>query len=188
MTHMNKLVAMIVFLATSAVLADAASADRSFHERFQVEDSFEFENLCGVDGLHVLEEWVTDVRVTEVRRGRDAVPYHAEHFTERAVFTNLDNGQSVTAVRRSTVKDLKVIDNGNGTLTILLMGTGTETIFGADGKAIFRNPGQSRLELLFDHGGTPTDLSDDVFISGEVVKASTGRNDDFCGAIVPALT
>jgi hypothetical protein len=188
MTHVHRLVAMIVFLAASAALADVASAGRSFHERFQVEDSFEFENLCDVDGLNVLEEWVAEVSFREVQRGRDRVSYFAEHYKERRVFTNLDNGKTVTGVTTANLKDLKVTDNGDGTLTILLFGTGTEVIYGADGKAIFRNPGQSRAELLFDHNGTPTDLSDDVFISDETVKGSTGRNDDFCETVVPALS
>lgn len=188
MRHSQKFVAMLAFLAASAAFAGVASAERSFHERFQVEDSFEFENLCDVEGLAVLEEWVADVRVTGVQRGRDGLSYVAEHIEERRVFTNLDNGKTVTGVTTATAKDLKVTDNGDGTLTILILATGNEVISGADGKAIFRNPGQSRFALLFDHGGTPTDLSDDVFIGDERVKGSTGRNDDFCEAVVPALT
>ena len=58
----------------------------------------------------------------------------------------------------------------------------------ADGKAIGRNPGQVRFELLVDHGGTPTDPFDDEVIAElGVVKEETGRNDDFCAAVVPAL-
>ena len=53
---------------------------------------------------------------------------------------------------------------------------------------IGRNPGQIRLEILFDHGGTPTDPFDDVFLAEELVKGSTGRSDDFCEAAVPALS
>ncbi|HJR95736.1 MAG TPA: hypothetical protein VJ807_09890 [Gaiellaceae bacterium] len=54
---------------------------------------------------------------------------------------------------------------------------------------IARNPGQVRVEILIDHGGTPTDPSDDeelAFLG--VVKESPGRNDDFCEAAVPILT
>jgi hypothetical protein len=50
---------------------------------------------------------------------------------------------------------------------------------------LFRNPGQVRFELLVDHGGTPSDPSDDEFLEFlGVVKGSTGRNDlegrNFC--------
>ena len=70
--------------------------------------------------------------------------------------------------------DLRVTDNGDGTLTILFQATGNDVIYGADGKAIGRNPGQIRLEFLVDHGGTPTDPSDDVFLAEGIVKGSTG--------------
>ena len=61
-------------------------------------------------------------------------------------------------------------------------------LYGENGKTIARNPGQIRLELLVDHGGTPDDPSDDVVPSEELVKGSTGRSDDFCEAAVPALS
>ena len=45
------------------------------------------------------------------------------------------------------------------------------------------------FELLIDHGGTPQDPSDDEFLADlGLVFGSTGRNDDFCGAVVPALS
>jgi hypothetical protein len=62
-------------------------------------------------------------------------------------------------------------------------------VYGPDGKAIARNPGQLRFELLIDNGGTPTDPSDDEFLEFlGFVKGSTGRTDDFCAAAVPELT
>ena len=62
-------------------------------------------------------------------------------------------------------------------------------VYGEDGKAIARNPGQIRFEVLVDHAGTPADPSDDVFLADlGLVKGSTGRSDDFCAAAVPALT
>jgi hypothetical protein len=85
-------------------------------------------------------------------------------------------------------KDLRVTDNGDGTLTVLIMATGNGVLYGEDGKAIARNPGQIRLELFVDHGGTPNDPSDDVVLSEDLVKGSTGRSDDFCEAAIPALT
>jgi hypothetical protein len=85
-------------------------------------------------------------------------------------------------------KDLRVTDNGDGTLTILFLATGNDVFYGSDGEVIGRDPGQIRLEILVDHGGTPTDPSDDEFLSEELVKGSTGRSDDFCAAAVPALS
>ena len=70
-----------------------------------------------------------------------------------------------------------------------ILATGNATLYCADGKAIARNPGQVRFAILVDHGGTPTDPSDDEFIEdlGQL-KGSTGRSDDFCTAALAALS
>ena len=84
---------------------------------------------------------------------------------------------------------MRVTENGDGTLTILVLATGNAVLYGPDGKAIARNPGQTRFEILLDDGGTPNDPSDDEFLGRlGVAKESTGRSDDFCEAAVPALT
>ena len=120
--------------------------------------------------------------------GRDRLAYFLEHGTVTQVFTNPATDKSVTAVAKFIEKDLRVTDNGDGTLTILVLSTGNGVVYGEDGKAIARNPGQVRFEILIDHNGTPADPDDDDFLAdlGEV-KGSTGRTDDFCAAVVPAL-
>jgi hypothetical protein len=49
-------------------------------------------------------------------------------------------------------------------LTLLVLATGSLKVFGPDGEFLFNDPGQIRFELLIDHGGTPTDPSDDEFL------------------------
>jgi hypothetical protein len=106
----------------------------------------------------------------------------------RAVYTNVATGEYVTETVSSLEKDLRVTDNGDGTLTILVLAIGNATVYGESDKAIARNPGQLRYEVLIDHGGTPADPADDEFIESlGVVKESTGRTDDFCAAVVPVL-
>jgi len=146
----------------------------------------EFEDFCEVDGLTV--EAVTHVvgRFHVVSHGPDQLLYFGANLKVTQVLTNGDN----TVTSRSTFidKDVRVTDNGDGTLTILILSTGNAVLYGPDGKAIARNPGQVRIELVVDHGGTPTDPEDDEEISFEIVKESTGRSDDFCAAAVPLLT
>jgi len=43
-------------------------------------------------------------------------------------------------------------------------------LYGDDSEVIARNPGLQRIEILIDHGGTPTDPDDD-----ELGKAPTDR-------------
>jgi hypothetical protein len=70
--------------------------------------------------------------------------------------------------------------NPDGTTTVIQLGTGPFVAYGPDGKAIARNPGQIRVELLFDVDGTFLGVV-------RVVKESTGGSDDFCVAAVPVL-
>jgi hypothetical protein len=189
MTHSRKFVAALACcIAASAALVGQASADRGFDERFHEEGTFVIEDFCDVAGLTVSDDSVVDAKIRDRPRGPDRFPYHLAHFRETEVLTNLANDKTVTLVNVLTEKDLKVTNNGDGTLTAVAFGTGNTVLYGADGKAIARNPGQSRARFLFDHGGTPTDPSDDELIDFEVVKASTGRTDDVCAAAVEALT
>lgn len=133
-------------------------------------------------------DFAVDGRVRAVSRGRDGFSYFLDHLKETEVVTNLANGKTITAVNTYTRKDLKLTDNGDGTLTAVELLTGMTVLYRADGKAIARTTGQSRWEFLIDHGGTPNDPFDDELIAdlGRVQRA--GRSDDLCEAAVSALT
>lgn len=181
---------LVVAAATATVIvASAANAGQSFHETFHNETTRIENNFCGVPGLTVEFTRVTDGRIHVVPHGRDGLAYFSFHIKGTDVVTNLANDKTVTATSTVTDKDLRVTDNGDGTLTILVLTTGNAVLYDEDGKAIARNPGQERIEILVDHAGTPTDPSDDTFLEFlGVVKESTGRTDDYCAAAVPALT
>ena len=51
-----------------------------------------------------------------------------------------------------------------------------------------RHSRKLRLGAILALGATAVDPSDDVFLAEELVKGSTGRNDDFWGTVVPALS
>jgi hypothetical protein len=182
--------ALILALATvSLSLAGLAQAKPLERGTFHAEFTDVAADFCGVGGLTVQSDFVVDGRFKVNRRGPDRLAYYMEHAHVRRVDTNLANGKFVTFESIVTDKDLKVTDNGDGTLTILVLATGNAVLYGMDGKAIARNPGQVRFELLIDHSGTPGDPSDDEFLAFlGVVKESTGRSDDFCAASVAALS
>jgi hypothetical protein len=188
MTHSRKFVATLACcVATWAALVGHASAEQIFEERYHDEGSHQYEDFCAA-GLNVGVEYVIDGKVKAVQRGPDGFAYFLEHLTETEVYTNLANGKTVTYVFKGKKQDLKTTDNGDGTLTILGQLTGTDLLYGADGKVIARSAGVSRNEFLIDHGGTPTDPFDDEFIAdlGQVKRA--GRSDDLCAAFVAAIT
>jgi hypothetical protein len=189
MTPSRKFVALVACcVAASAVLVGHASAGEIFHESYHGEGTFVHQNYCGVAGLTVSDSAVIDGTVRAVTHGPDGLAYFLDHFTQTGALTNLANGKVVTFVTKAITKDLKVSDNGDGTLTIVMLLTGNAVLY-ADGRAIGSDTGQARIELLIDDGGTPSDPFDDEVIADlGVVKEPTGRNDDFCATVVPALT
>jgi hypothetical protein len=170
-------------LAVSALAEPGRVVKETVHEEF----FNEIEGFCGTE-MVVESQVVVDGTTTIRPRGRDGLIYFANRLRITETFTNVDNGNFVVSKVNLIDKDLRVTDNGDGTLTILILSTGNAVIYNSDGKAIGRNPGQVRFELVVDHGGTPSDPSDDTELSFEQVKGSTGRTDDFCEVTVPALS
>ncbi len=186
-----KRIASVVGMATVMVLSLAGHASAkvidkgAFHDEF----SYKVRNFCDVSGLTVRQDVTVDGSFALKTHGADQLAYYQEHSRVRAVYTNVATKQYVTEVTGVLQKDLKVTDNGDGTLTILVLATGPSSVYDESGKAIARNPGQYRYEILIDNGGTPSDPSDDEFLKFlGVVKESTGRTDDFCAAVVPAIS
>jgi hypothetical protein len=172
----------------SMALAGGASAEPIEHTEFHDEFTEVVDDFCEVSGLTVQIDFVFDGRFLVNPHGPDGLAYFQVTLKFTNVYTNVANGNTVTEVGNAVDKDLRVTDNGDGTLTILILTTGNVAAYGPDGKALARNPGQVRFEILIDHGGTPTDPSDDEFLEDlGLVKGSTGRTDDFCAAVVPVL-
>ncbi len=179
--------AILTLGAAAAMLPAAAVGGQVFRETIHEEFQFVDDNFCDA-GLEVEVAVALDIRVHAVPHGADQLVYFLQHGTRTELLTNLANGRSLRSFARVTEKDQRVTDNGDGTLTILILATGNAVLYDQNRKAIARNPGQIRIELLVDDGGTPTDPSDDQVLASEVVRSSTGRSDDFCEAAVSALT
>jgi hypothetical protein len=181
------LLATALVAALVAAVSAQAEPGRVFRETIHVEDFNEIEGFCETD-MVVQSHFVADLKVKTMPRGRDGLIYFANRVSITETFTNVANSKTVVSTVNAIDKDLRVTDNGDGTLTILILSTGNAVIYSSDGKAIGRNPGQIRFELVVDHGGTPSDPADDTELSFEVVKESTGRTDDFCEVAAPALS
>jgi hypothetical protein len=124
-----------------------------------------------------------------VRRGSELV-YFRDSVRGTLVYTNLNTGGTYTEIFATSRRDAQVIDNGDGTLTIVVHAAGSSRFYDTDGNFVLADPGQLRFQFMVDHGGTPEDPFDDVEIEGtfEIVRESTGRNDtqgrDFCEDLV----
>jgi hypothetical protein len=188
-SHTLRRGAMLVLGVTAALtFAATAGAEQWLREPVHEEDAFVWSDFCDVHGMTVDVKLVREGRLQAVGHGPDHVAYFLSPLTQTRVYTNRANGKSISDYGRFIEKDLHVTDNGDGTLTILVLTTGNLVVYDQAGKVISRNPGQLRFEVLIDHGGTPADPFDDEFLADlGVVKGSTGRSDDFCAAAVPAL-
>ena len=151
------------------------------------------DDFCGVDGLVVETTLVVEGRWRFVQHGPDGLAYYLENVRSTTSFARVAADGTAgpvvaTVVDRVVSKDQRVTDNGDGTLTVQVLATGNSVLYDAAGRVLARNPGQVRFSLLVDHGGTPTDPSDDgdpEFLG--IDKESTGRSDDYCTALVPLL-
>jgi hypothetical protein len=179
----------LLAVATVTLAGGPATAKPIDSGTFHEELDLVLTDFCGVTGLEIDLHVDTVFDYTVRSKGRDQLPYFSQLARGTRTFTNPDNDRTVTEVFNGLEKDLQVTDNGDGTFTILVLGTGNSTVTGTDGKAIARNPGQLRWEILIDNNDTPQDPSDDEFLEflGDV-KGSTGRTDDFCAAAVAELT
>jgi hypothetical protein len=177
-------------MTTVMVLSLAGHVSAKVSDKGPIHDEFSerLRNFCDVSGLTVRADVTVDGRYAIRSHGPDQLAYFQSHVRARVVYTNVATDEYVTEKVTVMEKDLRVTDNGDGTLTILVLATGNAAVYDENGKAIGRDPGQVRYEILIDHGGSPTDFTDDEFIEFlGIVKESTGRGDDFCAAVVPAL-
>lgn len=180
------LAALVTAVLTIGFTTSAALARPLERVHFHDVTSEVLEDFCGDLTVRIDE----DVRGSFLlnAHGPDGLAYGSEKVRGTQVITNLANDKTLTQIFSVLQKDLRVTDNGDGTLTILVLATGSSKVYGPDGKLLFSDPGQIRFEILIDHGGTPTDPSDDEFLEFlGLVKGSTGRNDlqdrDFCSDI-----
>ncbi len=114
--------------------------------------------------------------------GNDGFPHYTATWRGEATWTNLATGRAYTFKWSVVDHDGSVVDNGDGTLTVLTQNAGTESVYGPDGQRLHHVAGLQRAVLLIDHGGTPTDPSDDSVISFDILS-SHGRpvpDNDFC--------
>jgi hypothetical protein len=179
------LAGLVAVCAAMAAVLGASAAAGHVHDSIHDEYSYVLEDFCDVSGLEVAVDSTLDIQARFGPRGSDGPLYFVSHGRQHEVLTA--NGTSLTSDAVVNEKDHKITLNPDGTLTVLVLATGNAVLYGPNGNAIARNPGQLRFELLIDEKGTPDPSDDEITRLGNV-KGSTGRSDDYCAAAVPALT
>jgi len=162
----------------------AASASAAVLSNLHFEDSGS-EPFTFCEGIDAVVSWDDSVHEIVKTRGRDGLVYFSANVKGTTTYTNLDTGKTYRNVYNFTDRDQQVTDNGDGTLTITVATPGANKWYGSDGKLLFVVAGTFWFQIMVDHGGTPTDPSDDVEIEGSFVGVKdVGRNGtagrDFC--------
>ena len=187
MVHVRTVVTAAALVLAAPVLAIApASASPPHFETITEPLSNHFEDFCGVEGFSVDQTGLFQSRL-KIRTSNSGLDYFMEHITIDEKLTGEASGDFVTIHTAFIAKDLKIVDNGDGTLTITQLLTGPSTLYGENGKALARDPGQVRFRLVIDTNGTPGDPEDDIELSFELIKGSTGRSDDYCPVIIDQI-
>jgi|GEM_PF-1699565 hypothetical protein len=172
--------------ATSALVAVPASATVLYNEVEQDTSTQSFpandENpLC--PGLNLQVDVSSRNRVQFVQRRPGTTPYYGARYQSTFVWTNLDTGKTFTIYQRVNDRDLRIVDNDDGTITIDVMATGGSRIVDDEGRQLFSDAGQIRYRVVIALND-PLDPEDDEEVSFEFTRESNGTNDlkgrDFC--------
>jgi len=103
--------------------------------------------------------------------------------TFNAVDTYSANGKTFVIESKGNARDHKIIDNGDGTLTIWIKDSVLSTAW-LDGEFLFHDSGLVSGAVIIDHNGTPGDPDDDTFLRAVDDFELHGRFDtgdrDFC--------
>jgi hypothetical protein len=164
--------------------ANAQPIDKGhFHDVF-TSDVYDCNGTPAQDSVDVSGNFVFN------QRGSSPFPYYRESVHGTVVTTNLATGGTYTNVFTANSRDAKIVDNGDGTITITTFASGGSRYYDANGNFVLKDPGQVRFAVDIDYNGTPGDPSDDVEVPGSfrIVRSSTGNSDfsnrDFCAELV----
>jgi hypothetical protein len=126
--------------------------------------------------LHVEEDGYFSVK----EHGADNVAYFADRFRSTLRYTNPQTGLTFTVVRVHQTKDLRITDNGDGTLTLVGLNTGVLWSYGPDGELINTRTGRSFDTFLVDTLGTPDPIDDELTPVGDPDTAGRDTTGGFC--------
>lgn len=182
-------VALASILAVPSAGAKVVEKEHFSFTESHIEQEEHGPDFCqNVDFLVLFEGKIRGFTLIKTK-GSGPFPYFAETHRFDETYTNLENGKSLRIVTRGRSADQRIVDNGDGTITLTVKDTGVRRIIGPDGQRLVES-GQFAARIVIDYNGTPSDPEDDTLLSFEDIK-QTGRNDlaelDFCDLLVTFL-
>jgi hypothetical protein len=173
-------------VVTAALVGGAGPAHAEQVEHYKFANDFTFDNSC-VGGPTVDGRYQDSGTVTATRHGPNGLVAYTMTVHGTETFTNAATGKSLMLRTDLLTKDVRVTDDGHGTLTIIWQTPGLARVTGPDGHLIALTSGTTFFEAVLDDGGTPGDPSDDTLIR-ETPTRSTGVDNlssrDYCADII----
>ena len=181
----GRCVSLIAGLAVAGTVVAGTPASARPIDKGHFHDVFTSE-VYDCDGIAAQDSGDVSGNFVFNQRGSSPFPYYRESVHGTVVTTNLETGGTYTNVFTANSRDHKIVDNGDGTITITSFASGGSRFYDANGTLVLRDPGQVRFAFDIDYNDTPGDPSDDVDVPGSfrIVRPSTGNSDlsgrDFC--------
>jgi hypothetical protein len=175
------IVTAVAGLAVSAVIAPAAMARPVEQTSYHNVGSFVLDDLC--EGMRINVEFDDSGHVLGRVTGRDRTLRYTVTGHVTSTWTNLETGRAMTFNVSHVDQDVRVSDNGDGTISILTHHVNNERAYGPDGSFEYVEPGVTEMLVILDYGGTLLDPSDDTFVDEMFVAhhgGKPGTERDFC--------
>jgi hypothetical protein len=182
---------VVVGLAAASLLAStpatAAPIDKGHYH-----DVFTFSFNCGETPVQADVDAYGNFLFNQ--RGSGPFPYYRESQRATVVYTNLDTGGTFTVLFTAAGQDHKIVDNGDGTITITTFDAGGSRYYDQNGQLVLKDSGQVEVAVDVNFNGTPGNPDDDQEVpdSFRIIRLSTGTNDtqnrDFCADLLQFTT
>jgi len=179
LTRSGRLAALVATLGLAVLAVPSPSQAVPIEQEHWSDSIDEIQQPCGFD---IRTQASFTGRFLLVRHGDD-LAYGHENVSVRVSYTGLATGRTMTEFGQFHLQDLKVVDNGDGTLTITAKASGPHRVVGADGKTMFIESRSQWWTQTIDDAGTPGDPADDELLEStdpfKVVGKGVGER-DFC--------
>lgn len=166
--HLAVLASVTLLATFLAAQPTSAKVVEREHFSVSVTDIDNVDEVCGTEYGDLAFTLAFSGSLRVVQRGPNGAEMFSLNVRHVRTWTN-DAGQGLTVRGTLLDKDLKWIDNGDGTTTLIILLTGGWLAKKSTGGVISADPGQTRIAVTFDENGE--------VIDEQIVKDSTGRND-----------
>jgi hypothetical protein len=191
---MRKHLALLISGVAVAGLLVSAPATARPVEKGHFHDVFSETGDC--DGTPIRDDGNVRGNFLFNQRGgaKHPFPYYRESVRGTIVHTNLNTGGTFTEVFTANSRDHRIVNNGDGTITIIVFASGGSRFYDQNGTLVLKDAGQTRFAFDVHYNGTPGNPDDDVDVpdSFRIIRPSTGTNDlegrDYCADLVEFTT